>query len=152
MGKDYYKILGVDKQATDEELKKAYRRLAVKHHPDKNPDNKEAAEEKFKEISEAYDVLSDKDKRQVFDAYGEEGLKGGAPPPGAAADAADGMPGGMSGGMPGGSTYFHFGGPGGASYSGMDSARAANLFASLFGQNPEAFGVLLVQAAGRAAV
>jgi hypothetical protein len=77
---------------------------------------------------------------QVFDAYGEEGLKGGAPPPGAAADAAGGMPSGMPGGMPGGSTYFHFGGPGGASYSGMDSARAANLFASLFGQNPEAFG------------
>jgi curved DNA-binding protein CbpA len=56
---------GVNKTATDDELKKAYRRLAVKHHPDKNPDNKEAAEEKFKEISEAYDVLSDKDKREV---------------------------------------------------------------------------------------
>lgn len=56
---------GVDKTATEDELKKAYRRLAVKHHPDKNPNNKEAAEEKFKEISEAYDVLSDKDKREV---------------------------------------------------------------------------------------
>jgi curved DNA-binding protein CbpA len=55
----------VHKGATDDELKKAYRRLAVKHHPDKNPDNRAAAEEKFKEIAEAYDVLSDKDKREV---------------------------------------------------------------------------------------
>jgi hypothetical protein len=67
--------------------------------------------------------------------YGEEGLKGGAPPPSTPAGA-DGMP----SSMPGGAQYFHFGGPGGGSYSGMDSARAANIFASLFGQNPEAFG------------
>ena len=53
----------------------AYRKLAMKWHPDKNPDNRAAAEEKFKLVSEAYDVLSDKDKRQVYDAYGEEGLK-----------------------------------------------------------------------------
>lgn len=56
---------GVDKGASEDELKKAYRRLAVKHHPDKNPDNRAAAEEKFKEIAEAYDVLNDKDKREV---------------------------------------------------------------------------------------
>lgn len=55
----------MDKNASADDLKKAYRRLAVKHHPDKNPDNKEAAEAKFKEISEAYDVLSDPEKRQV---------------------------------------------------------------------------------------
>lgn len=69
MAKDYYSILGVKKQATDEEIKKAFRKLAVKYHPDKNPGNKEA-EEKFKEINEAYEVLSDSDKRKKYDQYG----------------------------------------------------------------------------------
>lgn len=68
--KDYYKILGVDKKAGPDEIKKAYRKLAVKYHPDKNPDNK-AAEEKFKEISEAYEVLKDPEKRQKYDRFGE---------------------------------------------------------------------------------
>jgi curved DNA-binding protein len=68
--KDYYKILGVEKSATSEQIKKAYRKLAVKYHPDKNPDNK-AAEEKFKEINEAYEVLSDDDKRRKYDQFGE---------------------------------------------------------------------------------
>ena len=76
MGKDYYSILGVSKEADEEELKKAYRKLALKHHPDRNPDNKEGAEKKFKELSEAYEVLSDRNKRAVYDQYGEEGLKG----------------------------------------------------------------------------
>lgn len=74
MGKDYYAILGVDKNADDNALKKAYRKLAVKWHPDKNPNNKEFAEKKFKEISEAYQILSDPEKRKIYDAYGEEGL------------------------------------------------------------------------------
>ena len=74
MPRDYYDILGVSKSATDEELKKAYRKLAVKYHPDKNPNNKEA-EEKFKEAAEAYSVLSDKDKRQRYDQFGHDGLK-----------------------------------------------------------------------------
>jgi len=74
MGKDYYKILGVAKSASDDEIKKAYRKMALKYHPDKNksPD----AEEKFKEIAEAYDVLGDPEKRKMFDQFGEEGLKG----------------------------------------------------------------------------
>jgi len=74
MGKDYYKVLDVDKNATEEEIKKAYRKMALRFHPDKN---KEAdAEEKFKEISEAYEVLSDKDKRAAFDRFGSEGMRG----------------------------------------------------------------------------
>jgi curved DNA-binding protein len=68
--KDYYKILGVDKNATQEEIKKVYRKLAVKYHPDKNPGNK-AAEEKFKEVSEANDVLGDPEKRKKYDNLGE---------------------------------------------------------------------------------
>lgn len=75
MGKDYYKILGVSRDATEEQIKKGYRKMALKYHPDKNKSPN--AEEKFKEISEAYDVLSDKDKKVVYDKYGEEGLKAG---------------------------------------------------------------------------
>lgn len=71
---DYYEVLGVAKTSTPEEIKKAYRKLALKFHPDKNQGNKEA-EEKFKQISEAYAVLSDKDKRQQYDTYGAEGFQ-----------------------------------------------------------------------------
>lgn len=69
MEKNYYDILGVEKNATDKEIKKAFRQLSLKYHPDKNKGNKEA-EEKFKEIAEAYSVLSDKDKRMKYDTYG----------------------------------------------------------------------------------
>lgn len=75
MGKDYYRILGIAKGASDDEIKKAYRKLALKYHPDKNKTAE--AEEKFKEIAEAYEVLSDKKKKDVYDQYGEDGLKGG---------------------------------------------------------------------------
>jgi len=71
---EYYQILGVAKTATADEIKKAYRKLALKYHPDKNPDNK-AAEEKFKEISEAYAVLSDPEKRQQYDTFGSDGFR-----------------------------------------------------------------------------
>lgn len=75
MARDFYEILGVSKDADDKELKKAYRKLAMQYHPDRNPDNPEA-EAKFKECSEAYAVLSDPEKRQIYDQYGEDGLKG----------------------------------------------------------------------------
>lgn len=72
---DYYSVLGVQRDADAAEIKKAYRRLAVQYHPDRNPDNPEA-EEKFKQLAEAYDVLSDPSKRQTYDQYGAAGLKG----------------------------------------------------------------------------
>jgi len=74
---DFYTILEVEKTATEDEIKKAYRRLALKWHPDKNLSNKTAAEEKFKLISEAYEVLSDKDKRRKYDQLGRAGLSNG---------------------------------------------------------------------------
>ena len=102
--RDYYEVLGVSKNASDDEIKKAYRKLAIKYHPDKNPGNKEA-EEKFKEASEAHEVLSDKQKRARYDQFGHAGVNGGA---------AGGNPFG-NGGNPfgGGSFNFDFGGAGG---------------------------------------
>lgn len=73
--RDFYEILGVDKSATKEELKKAYRKIAIKYHPDKNPDDKES-EDKFKEAAEAYEVLSNDEKRQRYDQYGHQGVGG----------------------------------------------------------------------------
>ncbi|CAL8248265.1 unnamed protein product [Merluccius merluccius] len=90
MGKDYYKTLGISKGSNEEEIKKAYRRMALRFHPDKNKDAN--AEDKFKEIAEAYEVLSDPKKRAVYDQLGEEGLKTG---------------GGGTSGAPGGSTYHY---------------------------------------------
>ena len=73
--RDYYEVLGVQKNATKDEIKKGYRKLAVQYHPDKNPGDKEA-EEKFKEATEAYEILSDEQKRQIYDQYGFAGLEG----------------------------------------------------------------------------
>jgi len=79
MSKDYYKILEVDKNSSVDEIKKSYRKMAMKYHPDKNPDNPQA-EEKFKECAEAFDVLSDPQKRQQYDTYGTVGNNSGGNP------------------------------------------------------------------------
>ncbi|KAI7980230.1 hypothetical protein LOK49_Contig178G00004 [Camellia lanceoleosa] len=110
---DYYNILEVNKNATEEDLKKSYRKLAMKWHPDKNPNNKKQAEAKFKQISEAYDVLSDPQKRGIYDQYGENGLKD-MPPPGSSG----------SSGFP----------------NGFNPRNAEDIFAEFFGSSPFGFG------------
>jgi len=121
MGVDYYSILGVDRSANEDEIKKAYRKLAIKWHPDKNPNNKELSEKKFKEVSEAYEVLSDPEKRKIYDQFGEEGLKG--VPPGA-------EPGGAGGAGPQ-FTTFHFGT--GRPSGGFRPSPPEDLFRQFFG-------------------
>lgn len=124
MGADYYEVLGVPRDADDATLKKAYRKGAVKWHPDKwtgkSDEERKQAEEKFKAIAEAYEVLTDPEQKAVYDKYGEEGLKAGGVPPEPEGD----MPfnfnfGGGGGGMPGGFSGFNFGGSehGGGAYS-----------------------------------
>lgn len=107
--RDYYEVLGVSKDASDDEIKKAYRKLAIKYHPDKNPGDKEA-EAKFKEINEAHDVLSDKQKRARYDQFGHAGVGGAAGNP-----FAGGNPFGQGGNFNfNGQTFnFDFGGAGG---------------------------------------
>jgi molecular chaperone DnaJ len=124
---DYYNILGVTRTASPEEIKKAYRKSALKYHPDKNPGDA-AAEKKFKDISEAYEVLSDDKKKQIYDQYGADALRGGMGGPGG-----PGGPGGGMGGMGGGfssteealRTFMNaFGGGGGG---------GGSIFESMFG-------------------
>ncbi|GAA5990779.1 hypothetical protein JCM11641_002035 [Rhodosporidiobolus odoratus] len=134
-GKDYYALLGVDRNADEGKLKSAYKKMALKYHPDRNGGSEEAAT-KFKEVSEAFEVLSDTDKRSIYDQYGEDGLKGGFSGTGSGGQGA-GMGGGFNpfagaggaGGFPGGSTFsFSSGGPGGFTPSDPN-----DIFSSLFG-------------------
>ena len=80
---NYYQLLGVSQQASSEEIKKAYRKLALEYHPDRNQGSSDA-EERFKEVTEAYEVLRDSEKRATYDRYGKQGLRGGGPGSGAA--------------------------------------------------------------------
>ena len=73
--RDYYDVLGVDRDASDSEIKKAYRKMALKYHPDKNPGD-ETAERHFKEAAEAFEILSDSEKRKIYDTHGHDGLSG----------------------------------------------------------------------------
>ena len=119
MGKDFYAILGVPRTADAAALKKAYRKLAMKWHPDKNPNNQAEAQAKFQEISEAYDVLNDPKKREIYDKYGEEGLRaGGAPPPP---------------GSDGGAGFSGFSAGGGPGYQRMSQEQAEEMFRNIFG-------------------
>lgn len=129
LSKSYYTTLGISKDADEHAIKKAYRKLAIKFHPDKNKENKKEAESKFKEINEAYEVLSDEKKRQIYDMYGENGLKG--------QPSSDSMSGNFHGspftgfhGMPGGFT-FQFQ-PGRGFTAGGGSGSMSDFFQDLF--------------------
>ena len=123
-GKDFYDILGLSRGASESEIKKAYRKLAMKWHPDKNQDNKEYAEKKFKSVSEAYEVLSDPKKKELYDQFGEDGLKDGFGGGGGGFHASNAedifaqfFGGGMGGGMGGWASVRRHGG-----HAGEDSA------------------------------
>ena len=123
MGKDYYNILGISKDADENQIKKAYKKLAMKYHPDRNINNQEKSAEKFKEVSEAYEVLSDPEKRKIFDQFGEEGLKGGIP----------------NAGAPG--AGFNFGGGnGGTKFYSFNPSNAEDIFSQFFSSMGGGFG------------
>lgn len=122
---DYYEMLGIVRTASVDEIKKAYRKSALRWHPDKNLDNRELAEANFKKVAEAYEVLSDDRKRRIYDQYGQEGLSDSC---GSAANEHSGFP-GMSG---------FFGAPGSSPFGGMFGFSFRNpndVFEEFFGSN-----------------
>eukprot|EP01012_Entosiphon_sulcatum_P015983 TRINITY_DN2095_c0_g1_i1.p1 TRINITY_DN2095_c0_g1~~TRINITY_DN2095_c0_g1_i1.p1 ORF type:complete len:331 (-),score=46.57 TRINITY_DN2095_c0_g1_i1:1715-2707(-) len=127
----YYEVLGVSPTCTPDELKRAYKRKALEWHPDKHQDNKAAAEQKFKEIAQAYEVLSDEKKRRVYDQLGEAGLEGGG----------GGGPSPFSGFGGGTPFVFRTGGGGGGGRGGPEGLDPFKLFESFFGsRSAGAFG------------
>lgn len=137
LSEDYYEVLGVSRGADGEQIKKAYRKLALKWHPDKNLDKRELAEANFKRLSAAYEVLSDPQKRQIYDQYGKDGLTNG-PAPG---------DGGASFGFPGGANFFM--GPFGGMFN--FSFRDPNdVFREFFGQS-DPFGEFFSEMSGNGA-
>src|SRR5437667_8109968 len=131
MARDYYDTLGVQRNASEEDIKKAYRKLARQYHPDRNPGDKQA-EQQFKEVQEAYDVLSDKTKRTQYDRFGTA-------EPGAGFRGSRGGPGGGT---------FHWGGPGGAQQ--VDPAEAEEMLRQMFGGGFGGFSDLGDLTGGRA--
>lgn len=135
---DYYDILGISKNASADEIKKAYRKQALEWHPDRHKDDKEAAEKRFKEINEAYQILSDSQKRQAYDQFGHDAFAPG------------GMPGGFgSAGGPFGQTgqygpftytYTTTGGDGDNPFAGMDFGDPFEIFEQFFGGGGSPFG------------
>lgn len=141
MGQDYYDLLGIQRGDPPDAIKRAYKKMALKWHPDRNSGSEEASK-KFKEISEAFEVLSDEQKKKIYDQFGEEGLKGGGggPPPGASGFPHP--PGGSFGGFPPGGGAF----PGGtytftSSVPGFHPSDPNKIFEQMFGSFPPFAGM-----------
>lgn len=130
---DYYDILGVSKDASADEIKKAYRKQALEWHPDRHKDDKEAAEKRFKEINEAYQVLSDKQKRSAYDQFGHSAFS-----PGGAASGQG--PFGQQGGQYGPFTYTYRSSGGGSPFAGFDFSDPFDIFEQFFGGGHSPFG------------